>query len=51
MQDIKKAIGMNKEFKALITLKVDKAVYSQNKAQPIHLKKTLIFWADADAQV
>ena len=35
-------IGMNTELKVKLTLKYDKAVYSQNLPMPIHLKEDLI---------
>ena len=35
-------IGMNTEFKVKLTLKDDKAVYSQSLPMPIHLKEDLI---------
>ena len=35
-------IGMNTEFKVILTLKDDKAVYSQSLPMPIHLKEDLI---------
>ena len=35
-------IGMNTEFKLILTPKDDRAVYSQNVLMPIHLKKDLI---------
>ena len=35
-------IGLNTEFKKILTPKDDKAVYSQNLPMPIHLKKDLI---------
>ena len=38
----RKDIGLNKEFKAKLTPKDDKAVYSQNPPMPIHLKEDLI---------
>ena len=35
-------IGMNTEFKVKLTLKHDKAIYSQSLPMPIHLKEDLI---------
>ena len=35
-------IGLNTEFKVKLTLKNEKAVYSQNPPMPIHLEEDLI---------
>ena len=37
----RKDIGMNTEFKVKLTLKLDRAVYSQSPPMPIHVKEAL----------